>query len=461
MIEKERIKKLNSKDILKNGRYGLYIMQASQRLSDNKALAFAVSLANENNIPLITVFNIMPSFPGANIRHYAFMIEGLKELKKDFDSAGYPFYIMDGYYEENFFKISGEAAFAVTDCGYLRHQREMRERAAQKAEFAFYQVEADTAIPCETASQKKEPYASVLRPKILKLLPYFLKTTKIPELKNKKKFVNFKNINICEKNFLESFLKCPLIPGPVIYEKGGYREACEKLKKFISKKLNFYHLRSDPSSDYSSGLSAYLHFGQISPCEISLSVLSSKSAQENKQKFLDELIVWRELARNFTLYEKSYDSLKGLPEWALLQLSKRSSDERPYLYSKEELEKARTKDIYWNCAQKELLIRGRIHNYMRMYWGKKIIEWTDSPQKAAEIMIYLNDKYALDGRDPNGYASILWCFGLHDRPFFPRPIFGNIRYMSAKGLETKFDMDKYVSDIEYLEKDFNKNPKRP
>ncbi len=457
MIESGRIKKLNGKDINRKGAYGLYFMQASQRIKDNKALALAVSMANDNNIPLITVFNLMPDFPGANIRHYLFMLQGLRELKSEFENRGLPFEIIPGFYEENHLELSKQAAFTVTDCGYLRHQREMREKAAAGSDCAFYQVETDIVVPCETASQKKEAYASSIRPKILRHLSSFLKETPVPELKKKKNPLKLKGLDIKDSKTVLSFLKCPMQPGPVEGLKGGYSKALELLNIFISSKLPFYHMRSDPSCDFSSGLSPYLHFGQISPAEIALAAMKSAAPQENKEKFLDELIVWRELARNFVLYEKNYDSLEGLPEWARRQIEKGKKDKRAYSYTPVELEKARTHDIYWNCAQKELLITGRMHNYMRMYWGKKIIEWTSHPSLALKTMIHLNDTYAMDGRDPNGYASILWCFGLHDRPFFPRPVFGLVRYMSSRGLQSKFDMKEYVQKISHLEKTASKN----
>lgn len=451
MIENERIKKVNNKGVNKKAEFGLYFMQASQRIKDNKALAFAISMANENKLTLVTVFNLIPVFPNANLRHYYFMIEGLRELKVEFKKRGLPFEIIGGYYEENLAKLSKHAAFVVTDYGYLRYQREIRNKAAQECACAFYEVETDVIVPCKTVSTKKEPFAASIRPKILAHLSNFLKEVDIPELKKKKNPIKLKSLDIENNKVVTSFLKCPLLPAPVENIKGGYSKAIELLNIFLSKKLPFYHMRSDPSSDFSSGLSPYLHFGQISPVEIALAVMKSSASQENKEKFLDELIIWRELARNFVLYEKNYDSLAGLPEWAYKQIEKSKKDKRPYSYSLVDMEKANTHDVYWNCAQKELLITGRIHNYMRMYWGKKIIEWTEEPSQALKIMISLNDRYALDGRDPNGYASILWCFGLHDRPFFPRPVFGSVRYMSSRGLETKFNIDKYVEKISHLE----------
>jgi deoxyribodipyrimidine photo-lyase len=236
---------------------------------------------------------------------------------------------------------------------------------------------------------------------------------------------------------------------PSKYFKGGEDEANKFLKIFIEQKLHRYKdLRSDPSLDYQSNLSPYLHFGQISPLKIVLEILKNYSINDpNVQSFFNELIIWRELARNFAYYNKNYNEYEGIPEWAKNTLEEHKKDKREYLYSLEEFENAKTHDKYWNAAQMEMVKTGKMHNYMRMYWCKKIIEWTKDPKEAFDIACYLNDKYELDGRDPNGYAGISWCFGSFDRPFKERKIFGKIRYMSAEGLKRKFDIDKYVEKI--------------
>lgn len=451
MIEKERIKILNDAPVNRKGKYVLYFMQASQRLEYNDAASFAAEKANELNLPLVTAFSLIKSFPGANLRHYAFMLEGLKELSEEFSRRKLPFIVLPGSYEANFARLAEDAAMAVTDWGYLRFQVEMRRKAASSCSRLFIAVESDVAVPCMAASPKREPYAMTFRPKLLKLLPVFLKKNNFPDIKNKKNPLRIDSLNLSEPEKLFSILECPSAPGPSPVLRGGRKEAIKRLKTFIAGKLPFYQNRSDPGTEFSSGLSPYLHFGHISPAEAALSVMSAPGvAIEAKEKFLDEILVWRELARNFLTYEKNYDSLDGLPSWALQELAKRAKDRRPVIYSIDELEKAKTGDRWWNTAQKELLITGSMHNYMRMYWGKKIIEWTPDYREALNALIYLNDKYAIDGRDPNGYASILWCFGLHDRPFFNRPIFGKIRYMNAAGLERKFNMEKYAERISNL-----------
>jgi deoxyribodipyrimidine photo-lyase len=232
---------------------------------------------------------------------------------------------------------------------------------------------------------------------------------------------------------------------------GGTAKAKKHLENFIKIKLDhFQELRNDPSLDYLSNMSPYLHFGQISPVYIALRVLKTKSP--GKEAFLEELLVRRELSMNFVFYNDNYDSFDGLPLWARKSLREHNRDKRKYLYTLKELENAKTHDSYWNAAQEEMKITGKMHGYMRMYWGKKILEWAKTPEKAFKIALYLNNKYELDGRDPNGFTGVAWCFGKHDRPWRERNIFGKIRYMNASGLKRKFDADQYVRKIEKLKK---------
>jgi len=234
-------------------------------------------------------------------------------------------------------------------------------------------------------------------------------------------------------------------PGRVSHIHGGYSNAKKKLNLFISNHLADYNVkRNDPTLNITSGLSPYLHFGQISSLEIAMSVLNSDVVDDTKAVFLEELIVRRELSMNFCWYNSLYDSFEGLPKWARQTLLEHSGDYRPYTYSYEQLENADTHDPYWNTAQREVIKTGMMHNYMRMYWGKKILEWIPDPISAFEFAIYLNNKYALDGRDPNSFAGIAWCFGKHDRPWATRPVFGTVRTMTASGLERKFDMNAYI-----------------
>jgi deoxyribodipyrimidine photo-lyase len=230
---------------------------------------------------------------------------------------------------------------------------------------------------------------------------------------------------------------------------GGIKEALRHLEIFLDEKLDrFPELRNNPTLDYLSHMSPYLHFGQISPLYIALKVKQTKSP--GIEAFLEELIIRRELSMNFVFYNDRYDSFDGLPEWARKTLRSHQKDKRQYLYRLEELEQANTHDPYWNAAQKEMVVKGKMHGYMRMYWGKKIIEWSKAPEEGFHAALYLNNKYELDGRDPNGFTGVAWCFGKHDRPWGERPIFGNVRYMNDKGLKRKFDADDYVRMVNKL-----------
>jgi len=449
IVEKERIRNLNNKPENKNGKYVLYFMQASQRIEYNHALIYAIEKANQNNLPLLVGFSIMPYFPNANIRHYNFMLEGIDELSKKFDKLNINFVVKFGKYEDVIVELSKEAFLTVTDYGYLKFQREIRKKAAEKTQNKLIAVESDVVVPVSDVSSKAEPYAMTIRTKIIKKLDKYIKELKLPLLKNKNKIPirsEFEDVETALKN-LKVNKKISIVSK---YFKGGYSNAIKLLEDFISRKFQNYLLRSDPSKDYSSNLSPYLHFGQISPIEIIIRVQKANPHPDIFMSFINELVIWRELSRNFCYYEENYDTFDAIPLWAKNELEKHSNDPRIYNYKLDDLENAKTHDKYWNTAQKELLITGKIHNYMRMYWGKKIIEWVKDFKEAFDIIVYLNDKYAIDGRDPNGYASICWCFGKFDRPFFERPIFGKIRYMNDKGLEKKFEMQKYIDRIEKL-----------
>jgi deoxyribodipyrimidine photo-lyase len=241
---------------------------------------------------------------------------------------------------------------------------------------------------------------------------------------------------------------------PSLSLRGGSSQAKAHLHHFLDQNLARYaNEKNEPSAHATSGLSPYLHFGHISSLQVALA--AQEHAQENQLmagEFLEELIVRRELAFNFARHASYPASLDQLPNWARATLEKHDRDRRPYVYTREQLERADTRDVLWNAAQKELLLRGTMHGYYRMYWGKKIIEWTETHRQALDDMIYLHDRYALDGRDPNTYANILWCFGLHDRPFAERPVFGQVRYMGLEGMQRKTDVAAYIREIDDLER---------
>ena len=442
MIEKERIKILNKKSINTNGEFVVYWMQSSQRVEYNHALEYSIRRANELKKPLIVYFGLTNDYPEANYRHYMFMIEGLLEVEEELKKINIKMIIKNIYPELGAINISKKAVLMITDRGYLRHERNWREKVALSIEIPLVQIETNLMVPIEEVSNKEEYSAFTIRKKLHKLIDFYTKpiNMEVLEISSINLFNEEKSINLNDI----SNLNIDYIVNKSIYYKGGTSEAKNQLSNFIKDKINKYDKNhSDPSLDYQSNMSPYLHFGQISPLYIYEQLVNVN----NKEKYLEELIIRRELAFNFVYYNPNYDSFECLPNWAVMSLNKHLDDEREYFYDLETFENYKTHDIYWNTAQKEMVITGKMHGYMRMYWGKKIIEWTKSPTEAYKIMIYLNNKYNIDGRDPNSYAGIAWCFGKHDRPWKERQIFGMIRYMNYEGLDRKFNMNEYVNRI--------------
>ncbi|MBL8027218.1 MAG: deoxyribodipyrimidine photo-lyase [Fibrobacteres bacterium] len=443
LIQKERIESLNSDPKNMQGKYVVYWMQQSQRVRYNHALAYAIELANKHNLPLITVFGLTANFPEANVRHYDFMLRGLADVEISLKKIGIPFVVQFGAPDDVALRCSRGAAAVVVDRGYLRIQKKWREDAALKFDCALIQVESDVVVPVDTVSRKEEYAAATIRPKINKLLAKFMVPLNLPILKKKNFDHSFKTISLSYIKTILKRLKVDSSVAPVEWLVAGETAAQKTLQEFIKSRLSLFSTkRNDPSVDMLSNLSPYLHYGQISPLDIALAV--SKIKSESVDSFLEELIVRRELAMNFVHQNGDYDNYYSLPAWAKGTLFQHAKDKREYIYSREQLESGQTHDIYWNAAQREMAVRGKMHGYMRMYWGKKILEWSKSPEEAYETALYLNNKYELDGRDPNGFAGVAWCFGKHDRPWKERPIFGMVRYMNSSGLERKFCMEGYL-----------------
>ena len=452
MIESERIQHLNS--ITKSdGKLIFYWMQQSQRTHFNHALQYAIEQANERKLPLVVYFGLTDAYPEANLRHYMFMIEGLTQVYKQLHEMGIQFILRKEDPSEGILKLSEDASLVIVDRGYTRIQTEWRNKVAASIECPFIQVESDVVVPVKTASSKEEYGAYTIRPKINKSLEHFLKNLKEIKPKISSLPYDFKSLHLSNiQNVLKNLSLDTSVP-PSFQYKGGFSKAKKYLDDFLTKRLKKFEIeRNNPSKVVCSNLSPYLHFGQISPVFIALQAMKKQGSSVHA--FLEELIIRRELSMNFVSYNKKYDSLECLPQWAYDTLIKHERDKREYIYSKKELEQAKTHDIYWNAAQKEMVITGKMHGYMRMYWGKKIIEWTTSPKQAFQYALYLNNKYELDGRDPNGYAGIAWCFGKHDRAWKERTIFGKIRYMNSKGLERKGDIETYVKNINTLEQTY-------
>ena len=445
MIEKERIKALNRKGIQK-GSYVLYWMQASQRAEYNHALEYTILKANELRQPVVVFFGITDHFPEANERHYIFMLEGLREVKRSLERRGIRMVILHKSPEVGVVQLAKRASLAVVDRGYLKIQKAWRDYASKRVDCPLMQVESDVVVPIEEASPKEEYAAATIRPKFKQKLVFFLAPLRGRDPVIDSLSIDFDSFDVGDIEKAVSRLCIDRRVNRVNALHGGTKEAKRNLEIFLEGKIDhFPELRNDPTLDYLSHMSPYLHFGQISPLYIALKVLETRSP--GIEAFLEELIIRRELSMNFVFYNENYDSLEAIPDWAKKTLKSHQKDRRPYLYTLKELEEAKSHDPYWNAAQKEMIIKGKMHGYMRMYWGKKIIEWSKTAEEAFRNALYLNNKYELDGRDPNGFAGVAWCFGKHDRPWGERAVFGKVRYMNDKGLKRKFDADKYVKMV--------------
>jgi deoxyribodipyrimidine photo-lyase len=444
----ERVRPLNTRQI-RSGKYVLYWMQASQRTEYNHALEYAITESNRLRKPLLVFFGINEYFPEANQRHYFFMLEGLREIETSLKCRGIKFAVWPKSPELGVVDLSKGAALIVTDRGYLRIQREWRSYVADKIDAPLMQVESDVIVPIESASLKEEYSAASLRPKVERALKRFLTPIRKREVRTRLLDYDVDSFDITDVEKAVSRLHVDRSVKQVAGFHGGTQEAKRHLNIFIFEKLKHYEqMKNDPTRDVLSNLSPYLHFGHISPLYVALRVLSSNCP--GKGAFLEELIVRRELSMNFVFYNQNYDSYMSLPRWAKETLTQHKSDKRDYVYTLDEFEEAKTHDPFWNAAQLEMVHTGKMHGYMRMYWGKKILEWTESPEEAYRIALELNNKYELDGRDPNGFAGVAWCFGKHDRPWPERPVLGKVRYMNANGLRRKFDAQRYVEQVQAL-----------
>lgn len=440
-----------------------YWMSRDQRVEDNWALLFARGMAMEAGVPLVVVFCLSNGFLGARRIHYEFMLKGLQEVAKSLALKKIPFLFLRGdcgIIIPKFVREYGVGTL-VTDFSPLRVKKMWVEKVVSGIEIPFFEVDAHNVVPCWEASQKNEYAAHTFRPKLYRLLPDFLE--EYPELEEGfefpeysslfKKLESFPKIQENESEMLlpESLPETLLEKNTRLYGsktfKPGEKAARKTMDYFLAEKLDSYRfLRNDPTKYGVSDLSPYLHLGQISAQRVVLEVEKSKADPESKKAFLDEILVWKEIADNFCYYNPLYDSFECFPNWVRESLNAHRKDRREYLYELEEFEAGKTHDPLWNASQMELLSRGKMHGYMRMYWAKKILEWSASPEKALEIAIYLNDRYELDGRDPNGYAGIAWSIGgVHDRAWKEREVIGKLRYMSYEGCKRKFDVNAYIA----------------
>lgn len=415
----------------------LYWMSREQRAQDNWPLLEAQRLAFERQRPLCVVFCLAPEFLGAKPRIFDFMLRGLAEVAADCRALNIGFVLLCGNPGAQLANFAQErdACALVVEFDPLRLKRQWRQELLAALAIPVFEADGHNIVPCRYVSSKQEVGARTLRPKLQRLLPEFLEP--FPALRP-----HPWGFSAPEPVFPSSAADPSLswiAPGP--------KAAAECLDEFLSERLPRYAgQRNDPNANAESNLSPYLHFGHIAPQRVALSVLDGSHAGDvNRGAFLDEFIVRRELSDNFCHYASNYDTLDAAPGWALRSLDARRGDRRDFLYDEEAFEQARTHDPLWNAAQNQLVRSGKMHGYMRMYWAKKILEWSASPEQALAITLCLNDGHSLDGRDPNGYAGALWSIaGLHDRPWRERPVYGVIRYMNANGCRRKFDVDAYV-----------------
>jgi deoxyribodipyrimidine photo-lyase len=453
-IHPTRIKTLNDADIC-SGDYVLYWMQQSQRAVYNHALEFAVQQANKLDRMLLVVFGLMDDYPEANLRHYTFMLEGLKETRATLASRGIKMVLRRGHPSEVALKLGQRASMIVCDRGYLKHQRDWRMQVAHQAPCPVVQVESDVVVPVEVVSEKAEYAARTIRPKIHRKLETYLVGLKRTEAKHQSLGLKIKEIDLEDTEGLLRKLKLDhSVPSVSDLFKGGTSQAVKCFDGFVRHRLKYYDQHSNqPQTNDVSHMSPYLHFGQISPLYLALKISRAPdSLKASKDAYLEELVVRRELALNFAFYTADYDAYSCIPGWAQKSLAEHEHDKRDYVYSRRQLENAGTHDPYWNASMLEMKHTGFMHNYMRMYWGKKILEWSETPKKAFRTTLAINNKYFLDGRDANSYTGVAWIYGVHDRAWAERPIFGKTRYMAASGLERKCDIAAYVKKVEDLVK---------
>lgn len=453
-----RIRALNDKPIRGGAKYVLYWAQMNRRTESNHALAHAVSLANEHRVPVLFYEGLTCTYPYANDRLHTFLLEGVPDTAAALRDLGigYVFHLRRKRADPNdaLYRLAADAAAVVTDDYPTFIARSHNERVPAKIDAAYFVVDSSCVVPMNRM-EKREYAAYTIRPKIRRLLPHYLHP--VDELRADRKFrgpVPDFHVDVRPADIPALVASCEIDHSvkPSREHRGGSVAARHRLEAFLEDRLRRYaRERNEPTKHATSGLSPYLHFGHISSLDVALQ--AKAYAEENgviADEFLEELIVRRELAFNHAKFSDDPASLDTLPDWARKTMDRHANDPRDPQYDRDQLEQCATYDPLWNATQRELLIRGTIHGYYRMYWGKKILEWAPTYQDAVDWMIYFHDRFSLDGRDPNTYTNILWCLGLHDRPWAERPIFGQIRYMSYEGMRRKTDVAAYIDEIQQL-----------
>ena len=431
----------------------VYWMQRAQRGVDNAALNLAIALGNALRKPVIAVFALTAAYPQAQRRHFRFLVDALPEIQEQLAARGVPLVVRLGSPHEVIPALVKELkpSILVGDENPVRTPKAWRDHVAQNISVPFRLVDADVVVP-SALFPKQEFAARTIRPKVHKVLSEYLKPIPNPKAEHTPLPTLIPAGEPIDPNALMERLNVGGVAEVKNYP-GGPIEAQKRLKRFLKDRLEGYSTeRNEPVPYTTSELSAHLHFGHISPLTIALAVHESGAPPSDTDSLIEELIVRRELAINYVTHSPKYDSLAGCPAWALKTLEKHRDDPRTFNYSPAQLERGESHDPLWNAAQKEMVLTGRMHNYLRMYWAKKILEWTPDPETAFDITLDLNDRYEMDGRDPNGYVGVAWAIGgLHDRPWGERAIFGTVRFMSYESTRKKFNSAGYIQRVHEIE----------
>ncbi|KAL8188255.1 UNVERIFIED_CONTAM: hypothetical protein K2H54_064234 [Gekko kuhli] len=445
---KKRVRLLSQESELKDGGLGiLYWMSRDQRVQDNWAFLYAQRLALKQKLPLHVCFCLVPKFLDATIRHFGFLLRGLKEVDEECQELNIPFHLLIGTAKDVLppFVTKNNIGGVVTDFAPLRVPaqwvQDVRERLPP--DVPFVQVDAHNIVPCWVASDKQEYGARTIRRKIHDRLAEFL--TEFPPV-IRHPYPSTVQAEAVDWDACFASLQVDRSVKEVGWAKPGTAAGLAVLEEFMEKRLKAFGTeRNNPNKAALSNLSPWFHFGQLAVQRAILEVSKHRrKCKESVEAFIEEAVVRRELADNFCFYNQKYDQVEGAPAWAQTSLALHAKDKRTHLYTLQQLEEGKTHDPLWNAAQLQMVREGKMHGFLRMYWAKKILEWTSSPEEALKFSIYLNDRYELDGRDPNGYVGCMWSIcGIHDQGWAERAVFGKIRYMNYAGCKRKFDVQRF------------------
>lgn len=447
LIDDRRLRSLNDAEPA-DGDHVLYWMQAAARTRTNHALEYAVQRANDLEVPLLVVFGLWDGYPSATARTFRFLVEGLSDVATNLATRNVGFAVRRGEPLEVAVEAASDAAAVVVDRGHLVEARRWRTTLGRTLDVECTEVATSLVVPVDVVTDKRQYAARTIRPRIHDHLDDFLVellTTAVDTAWSGEAG----GIDVSDPDAVVADLDCDHDVAPVDRLHGGEEQAAATLRRFVDERLDGYSDgRNQPADMQVSYLSPYLHFGHLSPIDAVLAAREADAPEADVDDFVEELVVRRELSHNYCWFEDDHDSFSSLPDWARQTLADHRDDEREDTYTRRELTEAQTHDRAWNAAQVELRETGYMHNYMRMYWGKQILTWTNTPEYGFRVTREINDRFLLDGRDPNSAVGVAWCYGLHDRAWQEREVFGKVRSMTRGGLERKFDVDAYVDLVQ-------------